>query len=119
MARLVKQVSIESPTHKLKECIFNFETPMPEIPPAGARVKVCVCGTVISEVYFILIFLCIHYVPSYCLSVTMYFYRRIYVFIKGKISHKLFASVDIRRSTFFVFPKYGKREHRPYKSGIP
>ncbi|XP_037779595.1 L-threonine 3-dehydrogenase isoform X1 [Penaeus vannamei] len=40
MARLVKQVSIESPTHKLKECIFNFETPMPEIPPAGARVKV-------------------------------------------------------------------------------
>ncbi|XP_064079037.1 uncharacterized protein LOC135196266 isoform X2 [Macrobrachium nipponense] len=40
MARLVKQVSIESPTHKLKECIFNFETPMPDVPPMGARVKV-------------------------------------------------------------------------------
>lgn len=40
MSRLVKQVSIESPTHKLKECIFNFETPMPDTPPAGARVKV-------------------------------------------------------------------------------
>lgn len=40
MSRLVKQVSIESPTHKLKECIFNFETPMPEVPPMGARVKV-------------------------------------------------------------------------------
>jgi len=40
MSRLVKQVSIEEPTHKLKECIFNFETPMPEVPPKGARVKV-------------------------------------------------------------------------------
>ncbi|XP_045593985.1 uncharacterized protein Drat isoform X1 [Procambarus clarkii] len=40
MARLMKQVSIESPSHTLKECIFSFETPMPDIPPAGARVKV-------------------------------------------------------------------------------
>ncbi|XP_076046370.1 death resistor Adh domain containing target isoform X1 [Oratosquilla oratoria] len=40
MAKLVKQVSIESPTHKLKECIFNFETPMPDLPQAGARIKV-------------------------------------------------------------------------------
>jgi len=40
MARLIKQVSIESPTHKLKECIFNFEEPMPEVPAMGARVKV-------------------------------------------------------------------------------
>jgi len=40
MARLMKQVSIESPTHKLKECIFNFDEPMPEVPELGARVKV-------------------------------------------------------------------------------
>lgn len=69
MARLVKQVSIESPTHKLKECIFNFETPMPEIPPAGARVKVCVARTLRIEngPFFVnlIIFLCIHYVGIY------------------------------------------------------
>lgn len=40
MSRLVKQVSIESPTHNLKECIFNFEMPMPDVPPMGARVRV-------------------------------------------------------------------------------
>jgi len=40
MARLITQVSIESPTHKLKECIFNFDEPMPDVPALGARVKV-------------------------------------------------------------------------------
>ncbi|XP_018026190.1 uncharacterized protein LOC108681648 [Hyalella azteca] len=40
MARLMKQVSIESPSHKLKECIFNFDEPMPDVPELGARVKV-------------------------------------------------------------------------------
>jgi len=40
MARLMKQVSIESPTLKIKECIFNFDEPMPEVPEMGARVKV-------------------------------------------------------------------------------
>ncbi|KAF2353322.1 Alcohol dehydrogenase N-terminal [Trinorchestia longiramus] len=40
MARLIKQVSIESPSHKLKECIFNFDEPMPDVPELGARVKV-------------------------------------------------------------------------------
>lgn len=40
MARLMTQVSIESPTHMLKECIFNFDEPMPEVPDLGARVKV-------------------------------------------------------------------------------
>lgn len=40
MARLMKQVSIESPTHKLWDCIFNFDEPMPEVPDTGARVKV-------------------------------------------------------------------------------
>lgn len=40
MARIMKQVSIESPTHQLKECIFNFDEPMPEVPDLGARVKV-------------------------------------------------------------------------------
>ena len=40
MARLMKQVSIESPSHKVKDCIFNFETPMPDVPEGGARIKV-------------------------------------------------------------------------------
>lgn len=37
---LQTQVSIESPTIKLKECIFNFESPMPPVPPKGARIRV-------------------------------------------------------------------------------
>ncbi|XP_037087525.1 uncharacterized protein LOC119108047 [Pollicipes pollicipes] len=33
------QVSIESPGPTMKGCVFNFDVPMPEVPPAGARVK--------------------------------------------------------------------------------
>ena len=43
MSRLVKQVSIESPAtikQQLENCIFNYDTPMPEVPPQGARIKV-------------------------------------------------------------------------------
>ncbi|KAL7642047.1 UNVERIFIED_CONTAM: hypothetical protein RMT77_007921 [Armadillidium vulgare] len=37
---LVTQVSIESPSARLRDAIFNFESPMPTIPPKGARIKV-------------------------------------------------------------------------------
>lgn len=52
MARLMKQVSIESPTHKLKECIFNFDEPMPEVPDLGARVKVSLNIDFVSIIFF-------------------------------------------------------------------
>ncbi|XP_037087519.1 uncharacterized protein LOC119108040 [Pollicipes pollicipes] len=38
------QVSIESPGPTMKGCVFNFDVPMPEVPPAGARVKVMCAG---------------------------------------------------------------------------
>jgi len=38
------QVSIESPGPTMKGCVFNFDVPMPEVPPSGARIKVRCAG---------------------------------------------------------------------------
>ncbi|KAB7497542.1 NAD-dependent alcohol dehydrogenase, partial [Armadillidium nasatum] len=46
---LVTQVSIESPSARLRDAIFNFESPMPTIPPKGARIKQEVVDSVGEE----------------------------------------------------------------------
>ncbi|XP_043193196.1 uncharacterized protein LOC122365767 isoform X4 [Amphibalanus amphitrite] len=38
------QVSIESPGPTMKGCVFNFDVPMPEVPPSGARIRVMCAG---------------------------------------------------------------------------
>lgn len=44
MHKLCKQVSIESPGPTLKECVFSFDIPVPEVPPYGARIRVVYAG---------------------------------------------------------------------------
>ena len=44
MNQLCRQVSIESPSPSIKDCVFNFEVPVPDIPPNGARIRVVCAG---------------------------------------------------------------------------
>ncbi|XP_008193505.1 uncharacterized protein Drat isoform X2 [Tribolium castaneum] len=44
MNKLCRQVSIESPAGASSECVFNFEVPVPEVPPNGARIRVVCAG---------------------------------------------------------------------------
>lgn len=44
MNKLCRQVSIESPGPCIQECVFNFEVPVPEVPPSGARIQVVCAG---------------------------------------------------------------------------
>lgn len=42
--KLCRQVSIESPGKAIKECVFSFEVPIPDVPSGGARIKVVCAG---------------------------------------------------------------------------
>ncbi|XP_071439287.1 NADP-dependent alcohol dehydrogenase C 1 isoform X2 [Hetaerina americana] len=44
MNKLCKQVSIESPGPSVKDCVFSFEVPVPDVPPNGARIRVVCAG---------------------------------------------------------------------------
>ncbi|XP_072402069.1 NADP-dependent alcohol dehydrogenase C 1 isoform X2 [Diabrotica undecimpunctata] len=44
MNKLCRQVSIESPGPVIKDCVFNFEIPVPNVPPNGARIRVVCAG---------------------------------------------------------------------------
>ncbi|KAL4717529.1 hypothetical protein ACJJTC_000678 [Scirpophaga incertulas] len=44
MSKLCRQVSIESPGPTLRECVFSFDVPVPDIPAAGARIRVVYAG---------------------------------------------------------------------------
>lgn len=44
MSKLCRQVSIESPSPAMKDCVFNFVVPVPETPPLGARILVVCAG---------------------------------------------------------------------------
>ncbi|XP_061718810.1 uncharacterized protein LOC133526272 [Cydia pomonella] len=44
MSKLCRQVSIESPGPTLKECVFSFDVPVPEVPMYGARIRVAYAG---------------------------------------------------------------------------
>lgn len=44
MNKLCRQVSIESPGPTTKDCVFNFEVPVPDVPPLGARIRVVCAG---------------------------------------------------------------------------
>ncbi|XP_034251512.1 quinone oxidoreductase isoform X1 [Thrips palmi] len=44
MNKLCRQVSIESPGPTIKDCVFSFEVPVPDVPPNGARIRVVCAG---------------------------------------------------------------------------
>lgn len=44
MSKLIRQVSIESPQPKIKDCVFNLVVPVPDTPPNGARILVVYAG---------------------------------------------------------------------------
>ncbi|XP_063219669.1 uncharacterized protein LOC134529469 [Bacillus rossius redtenbacheri] len=44
MNQLCRQVSIESPGPTIKDCVFSFEVPVPNVPPHGARIRVICAG---------------------------------------------------------------------------
>lgn len=44
MNKLCRQVSIESPGPTVKDCVFSFEVPVPDVPPIGARIRVVCAG---------------------------------------------------------------------------
>lgn len=44
MNKLCRQVSIESPGKAIKDCVFSFEVPIPDVPALGARIKVVCAG---------------------------------------------------------------------------
>lgn len=44
MNKLCRQVSIESPGPMIKDCVFNFEVPVPDVPVKGARIRVVCAG---------------------------------------------------------------------------
>nr|CAH7751856.1 unnamed protein product [Callosobruchus chinensis] len=44
MNKLCRQVSIESPGPVIKDCVFSFEVPVPDVPPKGARIRVVCAG---------------------------------------------------------------------------
>lgn len=44
MSHLCRQVSIESPGPIIRDCVFNFEVPVPNVSPKGARILVVCAG---------------------------------------------------------------------------
>ncbi|CAB3226397.1 unnamed protein product [Arctia plantaginis] len=44
MSKLCRQVSIESPGPTMKECVFSFDVPVPDVPMYGARIRVVYAG---------------------------------------------------------------------------
>lgn len=44
MNKLCRQVSIESPGPVVKDCVFSFEVPVPDVPAKGARIRVVCAG---------------------------------------------------------------------------
>lgn len=44
MSKLCRQVSIESPGPTLKDCVFSFDVPVPDVPLYGARIRVVYAG---------------------------------------------------------------------------
>lgn len=44
MSKLCRQVSIESPGPSLKDCVFSFDVPVPDVPMFGARIRVAYAG---------------------------------------------------------------------------
>lgn len=44
MNKLCRQVSIESPSQQMKDCVFNFVVPVPDTPSYGARILVVYAG---------------------------------------------------------------------------
>jgi len=40
MNKLCRQVSIESPGPLVKDCVFSFDVPVPDVPATGARIRV-------------------------------------------------------------------------------
>ncbi|KAF4532829.1 hypothetical protein B566_EDAN002680 [Ephemera danica] len=44
MNKLCRQVSIESPGPTIKDCVFSFEVPVPDVPANGARIRVACAG---------------------------------------------------------------------------
>ncbi|XP_044765200.1 trans-enoyl reductase fsa3 isoform X2 [Coccinella septempunctata] len=44
MDKLCRQVSIESPGPRIQDCVFNYQIPVPEVPPKGARIQVVCAG---------------------------------------------------------------------------
>lgn len=44
MSKLIRQVSIETPVSKIKDCVFNLVVPVPDTPPNGARILVVYAG---------------------------------------------------------------------------
>jgi hypothetical protein len=40
MNKLCRQVSIESPGPLVKDCVFSFDVPVPDVPVGGARIRV-------------------------------------------------------------------------------
>lgn len=44
MNKLCRQVSIESPSPQVKNCVFNFYVPIEDTPPMGARIKIVCAG---------------------------------------------------------------------------
>ncbi|XP_077302168.1 death resistor Adh domain containing target isoform X2 [Arctopsyche grandis] len=44
MSKLCRQVSIESPGPLIKDSVFTFDVPVPEVPSVGARIRVVCAG---------------------------------------------------------------------------
>ncbi|XP_066152880.1 uncharacterized protein Drat isoform X1 [Euwallacea fornicatus] len=44
MNKLCRQVSIESPGPIIRDCVFSFEVPVPDVPIKGARIRVVCAG---------------------------------------------------------------------------
>uniref|UniRef100_A0A182NF80 Enoyl reductase (ER) domain-containing protein n=1 Tax=Anopheles dirus TaxID=7168 RepID=A0A182NF80_9DIPT len=44
MSKLIRQVSIETPAPKLKDCVLNLVVPVPDTPAQGARILVVYAG---------------------------------------------------------------------------
>lgn len=44
MNKLCRQVSIESPGPLVKDCVFSFDVPVPDVPANGARIRVNTLG---------------------------------------------------------------------------
>lgn len=44
MNKLCRQISIESPGAVIKDCVFSFDIPIPQVPANGARIRVVCAG---------------------------------------------------------------------------
>ncbi|OXA52891.1 zinc-type alcohol dehydrogenase-like protein C1773.06c isoform X2 [Folsomia candida] len=49
MNKLCRQVSIESPGPLVKDCVFSFDVPVPDVPANGARIRVGCAGACYSS----------------------------------------------------------------------